>query len=71
MMHWQPRPEGKVVKGVIMVESTLHGCPHCKTQLIAQAVKVMGDQDWKDVNSLARSVRIPDGIDLRPVFRSA
>jgi hypothetical protein len=71
MMHWQPRPIGsKVVKGVFVTETTLHGCPHCKQQVISQEVKIMGDKDWQQLPQLTRAIRIPDGIDLRPVFRS-
>lgn len=71
LMRWQPRPAGqKLVQGVIMSESTLMGCPHCKTQLIAQEVKVMGQREWKMVSELGRRVSIPNGVDLRPVFRS-
>lgn len=72
LMHWSPRPFGsKVVKGVFTAETTLHGCPHCKEQVISQEVKIMGDRDWQTLPKLTRAVRMPAGIDLRPVFRSA
>src|SRR5665213_3340124 len=72
LMHWQPRlPKSKTVKGMFLAESTLHGCPHCKQQAISQEVKIMGDRDWQTLPKLTRAVRMPDGIDMRPVFRSA
>jgi hypothetical protein len=69
-MRWQPH-EGKTKAGSILAVTTLCGCPHCKTQLISQEVKVMTAHDWKDVPQLTRHIRIPDGIDLRPVFTPA
>lgn len=55
--------------GDVLATSTLKGCPHCKTQLVAQTVQVMNKQGWSDVHSLTRNIRIPVGIDLRPIFK--
>ncbi|SRR6266567_3426308 len=69
-MQWQPH-EGKTKPGSILAVTTLRGCPHCKTQMISQEVKVLTAREWKDVPQLTRHIRIPDGIDLRPVFKPA
>jgi hypothetical protein len=69
-MQWQPH-QGKTKPGSILAVTTLRGCPHCKTQMISQDVKVMTAKEWKDVPELTRHIRIPDGIDLKPVFKAA
>jgi hypothetical protein len=62
---------GHSKKGTTAADSTLRLCPHCKTQTLSQEVKVLGHTEWKVVPQLTRHVRIPDGIDLQPVFRDA
>jgi ribosomal protein L32 len=72
-LRWSPRPKGqKLTQGNIQTVSTLKGCPHCGDQQIHQAVHVVNAKsEWAEVNALARAVRIPEGIDLRPAFRAA
>ncbi|WNJ90126.1 hypothetical protein [Bosea sp. 685] len=63
-------PDNKQIKeGTVLATSTLKGCPHCKTQRIEQRVTLHGKKDWKDIPTLARNIAIPDGIDLRSVFK--
>lgn len=69
-MQWQPH-QGKTKPGSILCITMLRGCPRCKMQLISQGVKVMTAKEWKDVPTLTRHIRIPHGIDLRPVFKPA
>jgi len=68
---WMRHDPGKkqVREGTILATSTLHGCPHCKTQRIALMVQIMGKKEWSTIPNLARDVAIPQGIDLRPVFK--
>jgi hypothetical protein len=69
-MHWQPH-QGKPKAGTVSSVTTLLGCPHCKSQMISQEVKILTDREWKDVSSLSRNIQIPDGIDLKSVFKPA
>jgi hypothetical protein len=55
----------------VMIESHLLGCTHCKTQLLTQKVQILGKKEWKDIPKLTRHVRLPDGVDLRPVIKPA
>ena len=65
------RSEAKVTgqKGAVSVNTVLHGCPKCKSQLIEETVQVHNGSDWKDANKLNRRVAIPNGVDLLGVFR--
>jgi hypothetical protein len=69
-IHWQPH-RGKKEAGSIAVVSTLRGCPYCKRQRVTQQVKVMTAKEWKDIPTLARSVNVPEGVDLRVLFRQS
>lgn len=55
----------------VMIELHLLGCTHCKTQLLTQKVQILGKKEWKDIPKLTRHVRLPDGVDLRPVIKPA
>ncbi|RUX09236.1 hypothetical protein EOA27_24805 [Mesorhizobium sp. M2A.F.Ca.ET.037.01.1.1] len=57
----------KPALGTVLVGSDLLGCEHCKTQLLAQKVQILGKKGWKDIAKLTRNVRLPDGVDLRQV----
>ncbi|ARQ08538.1 hypothetical protein NXC12_CH00446 [Rhizobium etli] len=70
LMKWQPGKGDKIVKGTIQTQTTLRGCPNCHTQRISQEVKVCGDKEFRDVPQLTRHIRIPDGIDLKPVVKA-
>lgn len=59
----------KVEKGVLSSDIILRGCPHCKTQRIGQEIKAHNGEGFKEVKELERNVRIPDGVNLVPVFR--
>jgi hypothetical protein len=56
-------------KGAVSVNTILHGCPKCKSQLIEEKVQVHNGNDWKDADKLGRRVTIPDGVNLLGVFR--
>ncbi|MNY73264.1 hypothetical protein D3C86_2120150 [compost metagenome] len=68
-MQWEPGKGEKIVKGTVQAETILRGCPHCHTQRISQEVKVRGEKEFRDVPQLTRHIRIPDGIDLKPVLK--
>lgn len=53
----------------VLIGSDLLGCAHCKTQLLAQKVQILGKKGWKDIPKLTRNVRLPDGVDLRQVVK--
>lgn len=55
----------------VMIGSDLLGCTHCKTQLLTQKVQILGKKGWNDIPKLTRHVRLPDGVDLRPVVKPA
>jgi hypothetical protein len=59
----------KPAQGALQVDTTLLGCPACKTQMIEEKVKVYNGKEWKDLNKLHRRVNIPPSINLSPVFR--
>lgn len=59
----------KVEQGALQVDTSLLGCPTCKTQMVEEKVKGYNGKEWKDINKLDRRVNIPQGIDLAPVFR--
>lgn len=66
------RSESKVVKvalGALKVDTSLHGCPVCKAQMVEEKVQGFNGKEWKDLNKLDRRVNIPLGIDLAPIFR--
>ncbi|WP_457586614.1 hypothetical protein [Ensifer canadensis] len=69
LMQWEPGKGEKIVKGTVQAETILRGCPHCHTQRISQEVKVRGEKEFRDVPQLTRNIRIPDGIDLKPVLK--
>ena len=58
-------------KGTILSDITLRGGPHCRTQRISQEVKVNNGKEYKEVKALERNVRIPNGVNLVPVFKTA
>lgn len=60
----------KTERGTIQVETVLNGCPNCKCQLVADSVSIYNGRDWKDISDLNRKVLIPEGIDLKPVFKA-
>lgn len=67
------RSEAKVPKpaqGAVQVDTALLCCPNCKGQVIEESVKVHNGSEWKDADKLGRRTRIPEGIDLAPLFRS-
>lgn len=68
-MHYDPDAK-HIGEGTILTTSSLKGCPHCKTQVVEQRVQIFGGKDWKDVPKLSRNVAIPDGVDLRSVFKA-
>jgi hypothetical protein len=70
LMTWQQGKGEKVVKGTVQCETTLRGCPHCKTQRIFQEIKVWDEKEFRDVPQLTRHLRIPDGIDLVSAFKA-
>ncbi|MBB6220250.1 hypothetical protein [Rhizobium leguminosarum] len=70
LMKWQQEKDEKAVRGTIQSETTLRGCPHCKTQRISQEIKVWGEKEFRDVPQLTRHLRIPDGIDLTSAFKT-
>jgi hypothetical protein len=56
--------------GAFQISTALLGCPQCKTQLITESVQVHNGREWKAMDELGRRVRLPEGTDLRPVFRA-
>lgn len=67
------RHEAKVAKterGTIQVNTVLNGCPGCKSQLVVDDVSIYNGRDWKEISELKRKVSIPDGIDLKPIFKA-
>lgn len=65
------RPSKEKIKdeeGTVMSEMTLRGCPHCHSQTITEEVKVLRAKEYKEVDKLKRIIRIPDDINLVPVF---
>jgi hypothetical protein len=60
----------KIERGAITVQTALNGCPSCKTQLIIDNVSIYNGNDWKDISDLDRRVLIPEGINLKPIFRA-
>ena len=62
--------KAKAQKGAVLVNTILHGCPKCKSQMIEEKVQVYNGSDWKDASKLDRRVPIPDGVDLLPVFNA-
>lgn len=67
------RADGKAQKtesGTLQVTTTLNGCPKCKSQLVVDRVEIYNGREWKDISSLHRQVTIPDGIDLKPIFKA-
>lgn len=63
--------KGSVVTGTILSTYTLRGCPACKVQRISQEVKIRGKEDWSEIPTLSRHVRIPAGINLLRAFSRA
>jgi hypothetical protein len=59
----------KVAKGNLQFETSLLSCPACKAQMIEESVKGYNGSEWKDLNKLDRRVKIPQGIDVAPLFR--
>jgi hypothetical protein len=59
----------KAQKGSVLVTTTLHGCPSCKSQMIEDKVQIFNGREWKDLDTLDRRTFIPDGLDLVSVFR--
>ncbi len=67
------RSEAKVAKveqGTIQVNTVLNGCPGCKSQLVIDEVSVNNGREWKEISDLKRQVSIPNGIDLKPIFKA-
>lgn len=60
----------KIERGAITVQTALNGCPSCKTQLIVDSVSIYNGNDWKDISDLDRKVLIPEGINLKPIFKA-
>ena len=56
-------------KGSLSIETTLYGCPKCKSQLIEDEVTIHNGEEWKEVKELNRRVVIPDGVNLTNAFR--
>jgi hypothetical protein len=59
----------KIDKGTILLETKLHGCPSCKSEMIEDKVSVWNGREWKSANALGRRVALPDGVNLVPIFR--
>jgi hypothetical protein len=59
----------KVAKGTILLETRLHGCPSCKSQIIEDKVSVWNGREWKSTDALGRRVVLPDNVNLSTIFR--
>lgn len=55
--------------GAIRVDTSLHGCPTCKNQMVEETVQGYNGSDWKNLTDLDRKVNLAPGVDLTPVFR--
>lgn len=59
----------KVVQGVVEVDTSLLGCPVCKSQAVEDKVREYDGKKWKHLPTLDRRIDVPSGTDLAPVFR--
>lgn len=59
----------KPEQGALLIDTTLMGCPKCKTQLVEDKIQAYNGKEWKEVNKLNRRIIMPSGIDLAPIFR--
>lgn len=67
------RSDAKVAKpeaGAIQIDTALFGCPRCKTQMIEENLHAYNGKEWRSVDQLTRRVRMPEGCDIAPLFRS-
>jgi len=58
-----------IAKGTILLETRLHGCPSCKSQMIEDKVSIWNGREWKSANALGRRVALPDNVNLVTIFR--
>jgi len=61
---------GKAQQGTINLTTTIYECPKCFDQQVRERVQVFNGRDWKDVNELARFVKMPSGVDVRTAFNA-
>lgn len=57
-------------KGAINLTTTVLECPQCFEQSIRESAQVFNGREWKDVAEIGRWVRMPKGVDVRPVIGS-
>jgi hypothetical protein len=44
------------------------GCPGCAEQIVSETVDVFNGAEWKAVSELARSIRMPEGLDVAAIY---
>lgn len=61
---------GDAEKGTVNLTTTVLECPQCFEQSIRESAQVFNGRQWNDVAELGRWVRMPKGVDIRPVLGS-
>jgi hypothetical protein len=56
-------------KGACKLDTTLFGCPQCKSQKIKFTTQVYNGQDWRDVDNLTVVQPLADGESYLPIFK--
>jgi len=51
--------------GDLRVTSELFGCPVCKRQILKQQTAIKKGEEWNNIESLDRTLRVPVGVDAR------
>jgi hypothetical protein len=59
----------KPTNGAVMIDTFLHACPKCSTQLIEEKVQVHNGKSWSESVKLGRRISVPSGTNLSGVFR--
>lgn len=65
-VHWERHHDA--AQGSIKLSTKVLGCPSCAEQIVSETVDVFNGKEWKAVNELARSVRMPEGMDVAAVY---
>lgn len=54
--------------GTVTMTFSLHGCPNCKRQLVAEEVSIADGKNSKDISNLKRKYLVPEKQNLLPEF---
>ncbi|MBO9711783.1 hypothetical protein [Sphingomonas sp.] len=63
------RPTTRLRSGAYKLTTIVFGCPECARQTIAQDVSYWGAKGFARDASLARTIAVPLGMDMAPVYR--